>query len=233
QAYFYQPKAAFQVTDRIDFAEHNARFQAGVVVQTAELFHNEGKGDLDTIVKQLLEVNPPFSPKFLLETAERMMGCLTGERTKRVKFLMECLPLIETIHVYRTWWSEMKQELIRSGSLVEESGMRKEVKQMCKYITKHYSRDLSQKELADVVNLNATYAGKLFKRETGETIPDYINRIRIQEACTFLDQTTMKVYEVASATGFSDYRYFCKVFKHYAGATPSDYKDKQQSKERT
>jgi two-component system response regulator YesN len=60
-----------------------------------------------------------------------------------------------------------------------------------------------------------------FARETGETLTEYISRVRIEEAKRLFGTTHLKVYEVAERVGFQNVEHFSRVFKKLAGASPS------------
>ena len=60
-----------------------------------------------------------------------------------------------------------------------------------------------------------------FARETGETLTEYISRVRIEEAKRLFSSTSLKVYEVAEKVGFGNVEHFSRVFKKLAGASPS------------
>ena len=60
-----------------------------------------------------------------------------------------------------------------------------------------------------------------FARETGETLTEYISRVRIEEAKRLFSSTALKVYEVAEKVGFGNVEHFSRVFKKLAGASPS------------
>jgi two-component system response regulator YesN len=60
-----------------------------------------------------------------------------------------------------------------------------------------------------------------FARETGETLTEYISRVRVEEAKRLFSSTPLKVYEVAEKVGFGNVEHFSRVFKKLAGASPS------------
>lgn len=63
---------------------------------------------------------------------------------------------------------------------------------------------------------------------------DYINKIRMEKAISFIVNTDMSITEVAEKVGFNNSRYFCTVFKKYTQETPTEYKQKniRERKER-
>ena len=67
------------------------------------------------------------------------------------------------------------------------------------------------------------YLNSKFKSFTGYTFNDYLNRYRMQKAVDLLKENKYKVYEIADLVGFSDYKYFIKVFKKYVGCSPAKF----------
>ena len=58
------------------------------------------------------------------------------------------------------------------------------------------------------------------KRVTGINFSDYMQRLRVDEACSLLRQTDLKVIDVAQQVGFKDIKFFYEVFKKITGKTP-------------
>ncbi|MBR4954963.1 MAG: helix-turn-helix domain-containing protein [Clostridia bacterium] len=92
------------------------------------------------------------------------------------------------------------------------------------YIEASLSGELSLSKLAHEININPSYLSELFKKETGTTLTEYINKTRINRACRMLRETTLQVQTVAQYCGIQDVNYFSKVFKKYTGQTPSEYR---------
>lgn len=95
------------------------------------------------------------------------------------------------------------------------------------FIIGNYMRDISLNDVANVVNLSPVYFSGLFKKEIGENFIDYLNRVRIDAAKNMLKDVRYHVSEVAESCGFSDTRYFARIFKRIVGITPSDYRKRQ------
>lgn len=90
------------------------------------------------------------------------------------------------------------------------------------WIKLNFQKDFSLDELSQNLNLQANYISKLFKQSTGMTILQYVTDLRITAAKKFLQIYSIK--ETAYSCGFSDEKYFMKVFKKIEGITPSQYK---------
>lgn len=84
--------------------------------------------------------------------------------------------------------------------------------------------DLGLKANAKALNVNASYLSALFKKETGTTLTDYVNRKRMEYATFLLSTTTLSVSVVGQRCGIQDDNYFTKIFKKYIGKTPKQYR---------
>ena len=85
--------------------------------------------------------------------------------------------------------------------------------------------DLSLKTQAQLLNVNPSYLSTLFKKETGTTLTEYVNRKRIEHALLLLNSTDMQIQMIAANCGITDVNYFTKTFKKMVGKTPKEYRD--------
>lgn len=92
------------------------------------------------------------------------------------------------------------------------------------YIEEHYNEDIGLTELADRAGMSTAYLSVLFKNEVGTSYVKYLTELRIKKAKKLL-QKGYKVNEVSEMTGYSNYRYFCDIFKKHEGQTPNEYKN--------
>ncbi len=93
-----------------------------------------------------------------------------------------------------------------------------------KYINEHMAEEISREEIAAYVSLSENYLSKIFKKETGYSISDYVLLRRMTQAKTLLIETTYSVSEIALAVGYSNSAYFIKMFKREVGKTPNEYR---------
>ena len=84
--------------------------------------------------------------------------------------------------------------------------------------------DLSLKANAEALNVNASYLSTLFKKETGTTLTDYVNRKRVEHAVFLLNTTNSSISAVGQRCGIQDDNYFTKIFKKYTNKTPKQYR---------
>lgn len=84
--------------------------------------------------------------------------------------------------------------------------------------------DLSLKTQAKLLNVNPSYLSTLFKKETGITLTDYVNKKRVEKAKQLLKSGNAQIQTVAQNCGMLDVNYFTKIFKKHTGVTPKEYR---------
>lgn len=95
-----------------------------------------------------------------------------------------------------------------------------------RYIQDHYNQsDLSILDISRFLEMSPSYLSKTFKCEIGETFTEYLTKLRMNKALQLLDDTNLKVYEIAQAVGYNDQTHFSKAFKKQYGVSPSDYRN--------
>lgn len=122
-----------------------------------------------------------------------------------------------------TWWSLLSQEYFQRQGICEK--LPAAVVSAREWIKNHYYQPFDVAELAEAVGYQADYLSSLFKRSTGSSIVRYTNQIRIKTAKTLLSNYSVSIKEAAFYCGFSDEKYFMRVFRQMEGITPSQYKN--------
>lgn len=119
------------------------------------------------------------------------------------------------------------------------------VKKYCRLVNKHSQRnyslliqkvitqiesdiasDLSLNNLSKIFEVNPSYLSSLFKKETGSTLTDYVNKQRIERAKELLISTNIQIQNIAQRCGMLDVNYFTKTFKKHTDLTPKKYREK-------
>ena len=96
------------------------------------------------------------------------------------------------------------------------------------YINNHLQNELTQKEVADHIHLNASYLSVLFKEHVKLTFSEYVTRRRIQRGKELLMSTNLPINDIAEQSGYKTAKYFIKIFRELEGMTPSAYRKNQQ-----
>ena len=127
----------------------------------------------------------------------------------------------------REFQSEMITGFARAMSLRQKRDIHsKQVVKCMDYIGQHLHEKISMNELAEHVKLNETDLSKLFRKETGMSISEYIREKKIEEAKGLLRFTEKSSIEIATDLGFSSHSYFISVFKKVTGITPKEYRNR-------
>ncbi len=92
------------------------------------------------------------------------------------------------------------------------------------FIEKNYQKEVSLSMLADAAGLTPSYFSALFKKETGETLSDYLIRYRLAIAQRLLKESRLCIAEVAASAGYMDVKYFSRLFKKHMNITPSAFR---------
>lgn len=134
----------------------------------------------------------------------------------------------------RAWMSmDESKELLCRGNfllithrLLELAKLRKgnpHVLEIQKYIEAHFKEHITVSNIAQHIGLNPTYCGAVYKKETGRTILQTVNQLRVDRAAALLEYGGARITDVALETGFSDLYYFSRVFKSIMGTSPEQF----------
>lgn len=92
------------------------------------------------------------------------------------------------------------------------------------YVEKEHTNPITLESICHQFNYSKSHISHIFKSNSGVSLREYINELRIKDACYLLKNSNMSVSEVAFSVGFSDASYFIVVFKKIIGKTPVQYR---------
>jgi two-component system response regulator YesN len=129
-------------------------------------------------------------------------------------------------------WTEMHRKFSELALLCFQKKQKEQqhrthefVEQVQAYIQSHLDGDLSLTNLSEQVYLTPSYLSRLFRQNTGESITDYITKMRLEQAKAMLTQTPEKIHKIGMSIGFESPPYFTKFLKKNVGMTPQEYRD--------
>lgn len=88
----------------------------------------------------------------------------------------------------------------------------------------NFSANLSLDDVAENLHLSKYYISHVINRQLGLTFSDYINSLKIDEACDQLKNSNKKISDISEDVGFGSIRTFNRIFKELMGATPVEYR---------
>lgn len=99
------------------------------------------------------------------------------------------------------------------------------IQKVINQIDLNLTSDLGLKALSEMFNISAGYLSTLFKKETGLTLTDYVNKKRVEHAILLLNTTQLQIQTIASYCGVLDINYFTRIFKKFTEVTPKKYRE--------
>ena len=92
------------------------------------------------------------------------------------------------------------------------------------FCAQNYSRELTLATLEQELHLSKYYISHLFGSKIGTGFNDYINALRVSEACRYLRRTNKSITEISALVGFGTMRTFNRAFIKQVGMSPSEYR---------
>ena len=132
---------------------------------------------------------------------------------------------LDTIDEIETFVASCFRQAMEASRQRRKHKKSKLISDVLQYLDEHYKEDISLQQLADRFFVNASYLSRLFKEEVGHIFTKHVMRLRVEKAQHLLKTTHLKIYEVSEAVGYSDVKYFNKIFKDFTGLTPAEYRN--------
>lgn len=106
----------------------------------------------------------------------------------------------------------------------DEESSKDNIQRAIDFILANISSDISVKDVAGYVHFSPEYFSKLFKKEMGENVKNYMLRIKVDAAKDLLENPNIPVSMVASELGYSNFSHFTQMFKKHENMTPTEYR---------
>ncbi len=141
--------------------------------------------------------------------------------------------MIENIFEYKNlleWKYIVRDYAVYLSALLKQNTKESPyITEALEFIKTHFKKNINMAMVANQVSVNYTWFSEKFKEHTGVNFNEYLKRLRIEEAKSLLEKGCYKVYEVADRSGFSDVKYFMKIFREETGMSPTEWSNKHSS----
>lgn len=242
-----QPEVVQGVISGVNWrrAEIGQVFSAYSVKEAQSVFLREDVG----IILCDVEMPPANGFELLRWARERKpeVGCIFLSAHAEFGYAQEAVKLGSFDYILQPApYEEIENALIRAkGKLMETEKLRRyynyedyrssapdqdprreesPVREAMEYVRRNLDKELSRAQIAEAIFLSPEYLSRLFKRETGGSLSDYILAEKMRVAQSLLADTDVPVSLVASKVGYSNFSYFSQVFKKYSGCSPVEYR---------
>lgn len=115
-------------------------------------------------------------------------------------------------------------EMVCECEMEDRSEGNRIILRMKNMVHEFYNQGITLDEIAAELQMTPEYLGTQFRKKVGVTYSTYLKQYRIEKAKKMLIGTELKTYEIAQKVGYTDPKYFSKVFKEVTGKLPGDYK---------
>lgn len=112
-------------------------------------------------------------------------------------------------------------ERMRSGEF-DETEQKSQLERIEAYISDHIESEISREDIAAYVHLNVDYMGRLFKKNHGVSLKEYIIEEKMRVARNLLRTTMLPVSFVAAKVGYANFSHFSRTYKKILGISPTD-----------
>jgi len=157
----------------------------------------------------------------MLQDANEKLEAVFGEEHDLWTRMDAC----DTLSDYHAWLRETALAVCQRLSAKRTRKNGAVIDKIVHLLETHYAEPITIDELAKRIHLTPNYISNLFKAHIGESIIDYLTRIRMKRAIQLLKDESVRIYEVAEQTGYNSTSYFSVVFKNMYGISPKDYRD--------
>ncbi|HEY1084126.1 MAG TPA: AraC family transcriptional regulator [Prosthecobacter sp.] len=160
------------------------------------------------------------------ETATRISGWLQemtqAENEDQLALLLRILACIR-----RAPEPDLAVLSSRALALVSESHYQQAIDKAVRYLVAHFREEVRLEEMLKLTHLSRPTFARQFKKLSGHTLSEFLNRLRLQAACRELVETDQSILEIALHCGFTQVSFFNRLFRRMTGCSPSAYRKKQ------
>ncbi|WP_243186963.1 PocR ligand-binding domain-containing protein [Clostridium muellerianum] len=121
---------------------------------------------------------------------------------------------------------EASEEIISILRNILLNGKHNLIQKINSYIENNFTQEITLNFLAGMFFISPNYLSTIFNEKNGMSLKDYINKLRIEKAKVYLEETDMKISDISKKIGYSQLSYFGSIFKKMENCTPNGYRAK-------
>lgn len=112
----------------------------------------------------------------------------------------------------------------KAGSSQRGSAKSDVVLQIMEFVGNHYAERIRLGDMAEKYNYSVSFLSRKFTEEVGVGFSEYLQRIRIEQSCRLLENSELRVGEIAARVGYENVKFFNQVFKQTVKLTPREFR---------
>ncbi|MCD7937898.1 MAG: AraC family transcriptional regulator [Tannerellaceae bacterium] len=110
----------------------------------------------------------------------------------------------------------------------EEDKSRDVITYAIHFMRENLGKKILVDDIARAAGLSTTYFSTFFQKQTGSSPISYLNNLRIQQGCQYLDFTDLKINQICHKIGYEDPYYFSRIFTKIMGMAPKEYRKREK-----
>lgn len=162
------------------------------------------------------------------EDAEFLNNFFVLEKATRYERVL--LKLSEEFRCRKPYYAEKTSAMLKSllADLLRDnlSSKNGEIIDVIEYVNANFRQKITNEALADMAGYHPMHLNRLFKKEVGTTVHNYVLRLRIAEAQRLLISSDLPISEIADSVGFDNATHFSTQFKKSEACAPLEYRKK-------
>jgi AraC-like DNA-binding protein len=175
---------------------------------------------------------------FILRNASHRPGCILKNQADKPLIFSLIANLIREHRNQQLYYSQIIQQLVSTiitivarnialklpKNIKENTG--ETVLDILHYIQRHIHnpKNLKAEVISEQLGISLSYLGRYFKKQTGETLQEYITKYKLRLIEIRLLNTDMRINEIADELNFTDESHLTRIFKKYKGISPSEFR---------
>ncbi len=168
-------------------------------------------------IEQYITPTPiKYDERFITAWEEMYNALKEGYTLANISYANLCLPRFISLFLFPE---------VKLNNFQEQDTIAKSIE----FLKKNIHKMLTVEDIAGYFNYSASHFSTLFKNKTGSSPLDYFIQIKIRHACQLLDQSMLRIKEIAVKVGYDDPYYFSRLFCKVMGVSPDKYRQKKQN----
>lgn len=204
-------------------------------IKAKKAISGSNKGSITETARQFLDecFRESYHPQDILEACYRFASSVlhvrgqleqSGSEYQGGKELLLAISEARTRHGLEQALLAVAAKAASEGPAAETYGLL--VNKALHMARERYAQGITLEESATALNITPEYLSTLINKETGKTFTAHLKEMRISRAKELLLSGKLKAFEIGVRVGYTDSKYFCRVFKEHTGMTPVEYQKK-------